>query len=124
MVKAVAARAPREAQGGDTRGSRPAREKQKCFDLLDALSLSGALPIDCASLHVIIAATHCFDETLINTVVQRNVNPIEKLELSSLIVGETIHARPAQQLVRPEACAAIAKYAAPMLLPSPDAAAE
>jgi hypothetical protein len=36
-------------------------EKKKAFDLLDAISRSGTLPIDCAELHVMIAVSHCFE---------------------------------------------------------------
>jgi hypothetical protein len=71
------------------------QEKKKAhttaFTLLDALTKSGALVLEQATLHVIIAATHCFDKTLMDTVVKRNVNPIEKVERSSLIVASTIH---------------------------------
>jgi hypothetical protein len=74
-------------------------EKNRAFDLLDALSKSGALPIDDASLHVVIAATHCFDRTLLDTVIQDNVNPIEKVERSLMIVGTTIHGQPAAALL-------------------------
>lgn len=74
-----------------THGGRGARrghqetEKHKTFDLLDALSKSGALAIDDASLHIVVAATHRFDKTLIDTVIQDNVNPVEKVERSLMI---------------------------------------
>ena len=74
-------------------------EKNRAFDLLDALTKSGALPIDHASLHVVLAATHCFDRTLVDTVIQGNVNPIEKVERSLLIVATTLHRRPAIDLL-------------------------
>ncbi len=74
-------------------------EKNKAFDLLDALTKSGALAIEDASLHVVIAATHCFDRTLLGTVIEANVNPIEKVERTLVIVGTTIHGRPAAELL-------------------------
>lgn len=74
-------------------------ERSRAFDLLDALTKSGAIPLEHASLHVVIAATHCFDDTLLNTVIRGNVNPIERVERSSVIVATTIHGRPAADLL-------------------------
>jgi len=92
------------------------REKAAAFDLLDGLSRSGTLPIECATLHVVLCTTHCFDDSLIDTVVVRNANPIEKLERSSLIIGETILGASASQLLRNEELERVAKFSAPMLL--------
>ena len=66
-------------------------EQNKAFDLLDALSRSGTLPIACAELHVVVAITHCFENDVMGTVIQDNVNPIEKVEKSSLLLASTIY---------------------------------
>jgi len=66
------------------------KERHAVFDLLDALTRSGALAIENASLHVVVGATHNFVDSLMNTVVQRNMNPIESMERSSLIMASTL----------------------------------
>lgn len=78
------------------------REKIAAMDLLDALSRSGALVFDYATLHVVIASTHCFEKSIIDTVIQDNINPIEKLERSSLILSTTIHDKQTEELIQPE----------------------
>merc|ERR1712070_1005617 len=75
-------------------------EKDAAFDLLDALTKSGELPVQHASLHIVVAATHCFDKTVTETVVQDNMNPIEKVERSQLIMASTIHQQPIADLIQ------------------------
>jgi hypothetical protein len=89
--------------------------KNQAFDLLDALSRSGALPITSAELHVMVAATHCFDKSLLETVIQDNVNPIEKLERSALIVASTIHGEPAIALLNNDQQSRVATYSPGLL---------
>lgn len=66
-------------------------EKNACWDLLDTLTQSGGILIEDAQLHVMIATTHCFEKSLMSTLIQDNVNPIEKLEKSSCIVASVLH---------------------------------
>jgi hypothetical protein len=89
-------------------------EKNAAFDLLDALSRSGALTIDNASLHIVIAATHCFDKSLMDTVIQKNVNPIERVERSVLIMAATVHSVEARELLADAQLPRVATYS-PML---------
>jgi hypothetical protein len=75
-------------------------KKDEAFDLLDGLTRAGALSCgEHASLHVVIAATHCFDLNLVDTVVQKNINPIEKVERSTLIMAAIIHQASIQTMV-------------------------
>jgi len=77
-------------------------EKKKAFDLLDAISRSGTLAIECSELHVVVAVSHCFDNDILGTIIQDNVNPIAKLERSSLMLASTIYGQPATNLIRNE----------------------
>lgn len=77
-----------------------ATEKNKAFDLLDALSRSGALDVDDCELHVVLTAMHRFDRSLLQTVVEDNINPIDKVERSTLIFAEVVHDAPVAELIK------------------------
>lgn len=81
--------APAQASVLDTNAQK--LEKNACWDLIDALTRSGGLPVLGADLHVVVASTHCFEKSVMDTLVKDNMNPIEKLERSLLIVAESIH---------------------------------
>eukprot|EP00797_Seminavis_robusta_P005680 Sro1379_g267670.2 (539) ;mRNA; r:2054-3670 len=69
-------------------------EKDKAFDLLDALTRSGSLPLSYSELHVIVAVTHCFENDVMGAVIEDNINPIAKVEKSSLMIASTVHGVP------------------------------
>ena len=75
------------------------REQQRAFDLLDALTKAGEIDLVAAEMHVVVAATHCFDKTLMDTVVQNNVNPVEKVEASLLLAASVLHNCPPAALL-------------------------
>ena len=77
-------------------------ESNKAFDLLDAISRSGSLPIAYSDLHVVVCVTHCFEKDIMATVVEDNVNPIEKLEMSTLLLGSAIHGPTPLELIAEE----------------------
>uniref|UniRef100_A0A7S3K0U3 Uncharacterized protein n=1 Tax=Aureoumbra lagunensis TaxID=44058 RepID=A0A7S3K0U3_9STRA len=92
-----------------------AKERGKAFDLLDALTRSGAIVLG-ADLHVIVCATHAFDKSIVDTIIIDNVNPILKTERASLILATTLHDRLVTDIVEPKMLASIAK-SSPLLLP-------
>ena len=84
-------------------------DKNSCYDLLDALTRSGGLDVEGATLHVVIASTHMFDKSVFNTLVEDNVNPIDRMEKSEVIVASTIHGKSATEILKPNEAARIQK---------------
>ncbi len=74
-------------QSSTLQGEEQGKARSAAFDLLDAITRSGALPVECAALHVVMGAVYRFDQGLMDTVVQKNINPIEKAERSLLIMA-------------------------------------
>jgi hypothetical protein len=90
--------------------------KHKAFDLLDALTRSGALPLENAALHVVMGATHRFEESLMDTLVKGNINPIEKVERSLLIMASTLHGLPPASLVQKDRLARLSELTPSLFL--------
>ncbi len=68
-------------------------------------------------MHVVVAATHAFDQSLVDTVVRGGVNPLDVFERSALLVASAVHRRPAADLVRPERLADAAARAPALFAP-------
>eukprot|EP00980_Cylindrotheca_fusiformis_P017289 scaffold5347_cov130-Cylindrotheca_fusiformis.AAC.11 len=66
-------------------------ERNKAMDLLIAISRSGSLQIESSSLHVVIAVSHCFEKHIMETIIEDNINPIEKMKRSMIMIGAVIH---------------------------------
>ena len=64
-------------------GEEQGKARSAAFDLLDALSRSGALPIENAALHVVMGAVHRFEEGLMDTVVKGNIKCVRGLRAPS-----------------------------------------
>ena len=91
------------------------KSRNAAYDLLDALTRSGVLSVDCAQFHVIVAATHFFGKNLMDTIVKDSVNPIEKVERSHLIMASTISGKCVGDLIQDTELNRLKTFA-PMLL--------
>jgi len=110
-------------------GGAQASERRAAFDLLDALSRSGALSLPNAELHVVLAATDRFEDSVVDTVVQRAQNPIARAERAALVVAAAVHGLPrggagVSQMVAPQHLARVQAAAPDLFRALPDAAAE
>jgi hypothetical protein len=76
------------------------KERLQAYDLLDRLTRSGCLPVQHCSLHVVLAPTHCFEKTLMSTLVEDSCNPLEPLERSALLLAELVHGRSLTEMLR------------------------
>jgi len=65
------------------------------------------------------AATHSFEHSLMETVIKDNINPIEKVERSVLIVATTVQNKPASELVKPEQLGRVSTYSPALFAPDP-----
>lgn len=127
---------PRKALLAPATSSRLFYEQQKqqkdaAFDLLDAITKSGALPLSRSALHIVIASTHCFDKTVTETaawsrlahrrpqVIQDNINPIERVERASCIMASLVHQQPLKHMLR-EVLLHVMSLAASLRTRSPD----
>jgi hypothetical protein len=61
-------------------------ELAKTLDLLDALTVSGELILHDCEVHVVVCLTECFDETIMDTLIKKNQDPIEALERAGVVV--------------------------------------
>merc|ERR1712194_93972 len=52
-----------------------------------------------SELHILICATHRFEKNVMETVILDNINPIEKLEMSTLLLASTILGIPTKDLI-------------------------
>eukprot|EP00754_Rhynchopus_humris_P031235 Rhum_TRINITY_DN15326_c0_g1::Rhum_TRINITY_DN15326_c0_g1_i1::g.151839::m.151839 len=81
----------------------PAEERRsehvRALSLLDALTKSGALDAPYSEVHVVVPTTHHFERVLMATLAHDNVNPIEAIESSMIIVATTLYNTTAQELV-------------------------
>lgn len=90
--------------------------KAKAFDLLDALSRSGALSIACSELHVIVASTYRFTKELVETVIQDNTNPIERMELAFLMMSSTVRNIEPKKLLKDDTQVTRLSHMAPKMI--------
>jgi uncharacterized protein (DUF1499 family) len=76
-------------------------QHDKALELLDCLSRSGELDMLDSQVHVVYAIQQGFDDTVMDTIICKNENPIVKMEKSMVLLGRVIHQLPIEQLLLP-----------------------
>jgi hypothetical protein len=76
--------------------------KNRAFELLDGLTRSGAIPLEeeAVTFHVMIGFNHQFDFSIMNSLIQQNINPIEQVEQSHLMMSTTLLSKSVHHLLR------------------------
>ena len=67
------------------------KEWEECKKLLDYLTRSGAIAIEHVDVHILFCCEHRFDKSVIDTLVQDNINPIERVDRSIDILVGVVH---------------------------------
>ena len=80
-----------KAKHEEYKGPEQDQAKKVAFTLLDALTKSGAILLTHVEFHTFLAATHSFQKTVMDTIVMDNMNPIEALEASAMIMNAVVH---------------------------------
>src|SRR5688572_18218548 len=70
-----------------------------CFPFLFFFCYLGNHVLTDSHMHIIISTTHNFDRACMDTLVQRNVNPIESVERTTLLLACLVHALPPTNFV-------------------------
>ncbi|KAJ3376918.1 hypothetical protein HDU92_008813 [Lobulomyces angularis] len=89
-----------KTENAELKSEEQRKELNGAFDLLDAISRSGSLSLEESELHVIISTTHYFEESVIYTVIENNVNPIEHVEKSLLLVNSVVFQTNTENLLK------------------------
>jgi hypothetical protein len=73
-------------------------ENNKSIDLIDSLSKSGSVVLSDVSYHVVIASSYSFQQTLMATLIEKNINPITELKRSAFLIASVIHGKTEEDL--------------------------
>ena len=57
------------------------------------------LPFEDVDLHIVCASSHTFSDTLLDTLVVRNIDPISQLQESTDVLASAVFQRPVEDIL-------------------------
>ena len=90
-------------------------EKNKAFDLLDAITKSGALPLKCAEFHLLIATAHSFPQSIMCALARDNIDIVTSMNRTVMIAAATVLGVPVSELLTERARAEMQSELADLL---------